>query len=128
MYSVQRIYTQCKKWSQRFLFFVTLLRNQILLQKNLLSLKIWIYGKYSDFFWTWKNIDCLKTNQNKDIPVLQPKRIEYTLEWNLENPSVWILSVPERESTNHKNVHKLYPVEYINTVCSLDYPFQFWIF
>ena len=30
--------------------------------------------------------------------------------------------------TNHVNVHKLYAVEYINTVCSLDYPFQFRIF
>ena len=28
----------------------------------------------------------------------------------------------------HVNVHKLYAVEYINTVCSLDYPFQFRIF
>ena len=27
--------------------------------------------------------------------------------------------------TNHVNVHKLYAVEYINTVCSLDYSFQF---
>ena len=34
---------------------------------------------------------------------------------------------PERECTNHVNVHKLYAVEYINTICSLDYPFQFWI-
>jgi len=30
--------------------------------------------------------------------------------------------------TNHVNVHKLYAVEYINTVCSLDYPFHFQIF
>ena len=30
--------------------------------------------------------------------------------------------------TNHVNVHKLYAVEYINTVCSLDYSFQFRIF
>jgi len=31
--------------------------------------------------------------------------------------------------TNHLNVHKLYiAVEYINTVCSLDYPIQFRIF
>ena len=30
--------------------------------------------------------------------------------------------------TNHVNVHKLNAVEYINTVCSLDYPFQFRIF
>jgi len=52
------------------------------------------------------------------------KRIEYILEWNLENPSVWLLS----KCTNHVNVHKLYAVEYINTVCSLDYPFQFRIF
>jgi len=28
----------------------------------------------------------------------------------------------------HVNVHKLYAVEYINTVCSLDYSFQFRIF
>ena len=30
--------------------------------------------------------------------------------------------------TNHVNVHKLYAVEYIKTVCSLDYPFQVRIF
>ena len=30
--------------------------------------------------------------------------------------------------TNHVNVHKVYAVEYINTVCSLDYPFQFRFF
>ena len=37
---------------------------------------------------------------------------------------------PEGSSkcTNHVNVHKLYAVEYINTVCSLYYPFQFRIF
>ena len=37
---------------------------------------------------------------------------------------------PEESSkcTNHVNVHKLYAVEYINTVCSLDYSFQFRIF
>ena len=36
---------------------------------------------------------------------------------------------PEREfKVNHVNVHKLYAVEYINTVCSLDYSFQFRIF
>ena len=35
---------------------------------------------------------------------------------------------PEREFKVNVNVHKLYAVEYINTVCSLDYPFQFRIF
>ena len=37
---------------------------------------------------------------------------------------------PERDFkvTNHVNVQKLYAVEYINTVCSLDYPFQFRLF
>jgi len=25
----------------------------------------------------------------------------------------------------HVNIHKLYAVKYINTVCSLDYPFQY---
>ena len=61
------------------------------------------------------------------------KRVEYILEWNLENSSVWILSVPfglkaSSKCTIHVNVHKLYGVEYINIVWSLDYPFQFRIF
>ena len=61
---------------------------------------------------------------------LHTKRIEYILEWNLDNPSVCILSVPfslkgSSKCANHVNVHKLYAVEYINTVFSLDYPFQF---
>ena len=61
------------------------------------------------------------------------KRIEYILEGNLKNLSVRMLSVPfslkgSSKCTNHVNVHKLYAVEYINTVCSLDYPFQFRIF
>ena len=30
--------------------------------------------------------------------------------------------------TNHVNVHKLYAVEYINTVCSLEYYFNFEFF
>ena len=63
----------------------------------------------------------------------QTKRIEYILEWNLENPSVCILSNPfslklSSKCTNHVNVHKLYAVEYINTVSSLYYPFQFRFF
>ena len=61
------------------------------------------------------------------------KRIEYILEGNLENLLVRIFSVPfslkgSSKCTNHVNVHKLYAVAYINTVCSLDYPFQFRIF
>ena len=61
------------------------------------------------------------------------KRIEYILEGNLENLSVWIFSVAfslkgSSKCTNHVNVQKLYAAEYINTVCSLDYPFQFRIF
>ena len=59
-----------------------------------------------------------------------PKRIEYILEWNLNNLSVCILSFPFSlkeisKCTNHVNIHKLYAVEYINTVCSLDHPFKF---
>ena len=59
-----------------------------------------------------------------------PKRIEYILKGNLENLSLGIFSVPfslkgSSNCTNHVNVHKLYAVEYINTVCSLDYSFQF---
>ena len=65
--------------------------------------------------------------------MIYPKRIEYILEGNLENLSVWIFSVPfslkgSSTCTNHVNVHKLYAVEYINTVSSLDYSFQFRIF
>ena len=64
---------------------------------------------------------------------METKRIEYILEWNLDNPSVRIFSVPfslkgSSKCTNHVNIHKLYAVEYINTVCSLDYSFQFRIF
>jgi len=63
----------------------------------------------------------------------QSKRIEYILERNLNNLSVWIFSVPfilkeSSKCTNHVNVYKLYAVEYINTVCFLDYSFQFRIF
>ena len=66
-------------------------------------------------------------------PAIVPKRIEYILEGNLENLSIWIFSVPfslkgSSKCTNHVNVHKLYAVEYNNTVCSLDYSFQFRIF
>jgi len=48
---------------------------------------------------------------------VNPKRIAYILEWNLENPSVWILSVPfslkgSWKCAIHVNVHKLYAVEY----------------
>ena len=56
--------------------------------------------------------------------------MEYILEWNLNNPLVGIFSFPfslkgNSKCTNNVNVHKLYAVEHINTVCSLDYSFQF---
>jgi len=68
-----------------------------------------------------------------DLLYVKPKRIEYILEWNLDNPSVCIFSVPFSlkgisKCTNHVNVHKLFAVEYINTVCFLDYSFQFRFF
>ena len=74
-----------------------------------------------------------ETEVRINYPDQNTKRIEYILEWNLENPSVWIMSVPfslkgSSKCTNHVNVHKLSAVEYINTVCSLDFPFQFRIF
>jgi len=59
------------------------------------------------------------------FPILKTKRIEYILEWNLVNQ--WY-EFCQSKCTNHVNVHKLYAVEYINTVCSQDYPFQFRIF
>ena len=63
------------------------------------------------------------------IYALYTKRIEYILEWNLDNPSLWICSVPfilkgSSKCTNHVNVHKLYAVEYIDTVCS-HFNFEF---
>ena len=62
-------------------------------------------------------------------PYMGSKIIEYILEGNLENLSVWIFSLKgSLKCTNHVNVHKLYAVEYNNTVCSLDYSFQFRIF
>ena len=60
-------------------------------------------------------------------PVLEPKRIEYILEWNLDNPSVPLSLKGSSKRTNQVNVHKWYAVEYINSVCSLEYPFQFQI-
>ena len=62
-----------------------------------------------------------------------PKRIEYILEWTLDNQSAWFFFSPfsmkgSSKCTNHVNVHKLYAVEYIDAVCSLDYPFQFRFF
>ena len=47
------------------------------------------------------------------IEEMYTKRIEYILEWNLDNLLVWILSVPislkgSSKCTNHVNVHKLY--------------------
>ena len=74
------------------------------------------------------------TGKHTILSQLLAKRIDYILEWNLDNPSVCILSVPFSlkgisTCTNHVNVYKLYAVElYIKTVCSLDYPFQFRIF
>ena len=53
-----------------------------------------------------------------------PKRIEYILEGNLKNLSECIFSVPF-SLNGVQNVHKLYAVEYKNTVCSLYYSFQF---
>ena len=84
----------------------------------------------SDFFNRFRDYRFFSVSRSNDI---LSKRIEYILERNLDNPSVWILSVPfslkgSSKSTNHVNVHKLYAVEYINTVCSQDYSFQFWIF
>ena len=53
-------------------------------------------------------------------------RVEFrqSLDMNLVSPFQL-----EREFKVYKaNVHKLYAAEYINTVCSLDYSFQFRIF
>ena len=64
---------------------------------------------------------------------LKAKENRIYIRVKFKNPSLWILSVPfslkgSSKCTNHVNVHKLYAVEYIKTVCSLDYPFQFRIF
>jgi len=66
---------------------------------------------------------CVSNNEQKACTVGKENRIYIRVEFN--NPSVWILSVPfslkgSSKCTNHVNVHKLYAVEYINTVCSLD--------
>ena len=74
-------------------------------------------------------MECTRNFKWPSVQRWQSKRKEYILEWNLNNLSVWILSVPfslkaTSKCTDHVNVNKLYAVEYINTVCSLDYPFQ----
>ena len=79
----------------------------------------------TELFSCWKNENIFRI-----IDQIEAKRIEYMLEWNLKNLLVWIFSVPfslkgSSKCTNHVNVHKPYAVEYINTVFSLDYPFQF---
>ena len=53
---------------------------------------------------------------------IYPKRIEYILEGNLENPMNFFSPFqPEREfKVYNVNVHKLYAVEYINTVLLTD--------
>ena len=63
----------------------------------------------------------------KQTCTVKPKRIEYKLVEFRKSLGMNFFSPfqPERECTNHVNVHKLYAVEYINTECSLDYPFQF---
>ena len=78
--------------------------------------------------WGYGVSDCITCTLSTLVycSVVFTKRIEYILEWNLENTSVCILSVPfslkgNSKCTNHVNVHKLYAVEYINTVCSLDF-------
>ena len=77
----------------------------------------------------WLTIPRKPRKPELKILKLKSKRIEYILEWNLDNPSVWIFSLKgSSKCTNHVNVHKMYAVEYINTVCSLDYPFQFRLF
>ena len=83
----------------------------------LLPLPILVYEDIS--------ISVQRFKQISDRDQVCTKRIEYILEWSLDNPSVWILSVPfslkgSSKCKNHLNVHKLYAVEYINTVCSLD--------
>ena len=102
-------------------FFVQYLINQ----KNLIFMVYSITFKIG----FGKMVFCMKSYYSNFVS----KRIEYILEWNLANPSVWILSVPfslkkSSNCTNHVNAHKLYAVAYTNTVCSLNYPFQFRIF
>ena len=92
------------------------------------------HRKLVDESWWWGQYTALRdSTSHYGTRCIKPKRIEYILEWNLANPSVWILSVPfslkgSSKCTNHGNVHKLYAVEYIYPVCSLDYPFQFGMF
>ena len=71
---------------------------------------------------------------NVKLVLFCPNTIENRIyrEVNLKNLSVWIFSVPfslkgSSKCTNHVNVHKLYAVEYNNTVRSLDH-FNFEIF
>jgi len=78
-----------------------------------------IFNRYN-----WYHVLSVRITSN-ELPPMILKRIEYILEWNLDNPLVWILSVPfslkgSSKCTYHVNVHKLYGVEYISTVCSQD--------
>ena len=50
------------------------------------------------------------------------EELKESLGMNFFSPFAWKGS---SKCTNHVNVHKLYAVKYNNTVCSLDYSFQF---
>ena len=76
------------------------------------------------FFIWFKNNNLFKTSAGKKGDQ-KAKRIEYILERNLANSSVWILLVPfslkgTTKCTIQVIVHKLYAVHYTNTVWSMD--------
>jgi len=68
-------------------------------------------------------------NQNKTADIFKyKKRLDIrkckNLALNIEN-RIYREEFTRKKCTNHVNVHKLCAVEYINTVCSLDYSLQF---
>ena len=80
-----------------------------------------------DLNWTQPNLHA--TTENFLFSTLN-HRTEIRIERNLNNPSVWILSVPlslkgTLKCSFHLNVLKLYTVEDINTICSVDHSFWF---
>ena len=95
---------------------------------------LWNILKYGEAIGQEFNIISPLFNNTEFGSNIQAKSIECILEWNLENPSVWIFSVPfslkgSSKCTNHVNVHKLYAVEYINTVCSINWKnyYEHWV-
>ena len=97
----------------------------IFMKKPKLKKKIFPLKKYGylNHLWPHKGLRGTVVNIENRIYI----RVEFKESLGM-NLSVPFSLKGSSKCTNHVNVHKLYAVEYMNTVCSLDFPFQLRIF